>query len=130
MINLDKSTVSFSPNTKQSDIDGVLEQLGIRETQGHAMYLGLPTVILKQKKIHFEYLRDRVFKKLHGWDNKFFSAGGKEVLIKSILQSIPTYAMACFRIPMGICSDIEKACCDFWWGVNDNGKNMYWASGN
>ncbi|XP_057811629.1 uncharacterized protein LOC131025859 [Salvia miltiorrhiza] len=128
VINLDKSTVSFSPNTKQSNIDGVLQQLGICESQGHAMYLGLPTFILKQKKIQFEYLRDRIFKKLQGWDNKLFSAGGKEVLIKSVLQSIPTYAMACFCLPVGICSDIQKACCDFCWGANEKGKNIHWAS--
>ncbi|XP_073017907.1 uncharacterized mitochondrial protein AtMg00310-like [Primulina eburnea] len=53
---------------------------------------------------------------------------GKEVLIKSILQSIPTYAMSCFRIPKSICEEIEKECAKFWWGVENGKRKMHWRS--
>ncbi|XP_057811420.1 uncharacterized protein LOC131025639 [Salvia miltiorrhiza] len=127
IINYEKSTISFSPNMRPPDTVLVTEILGISETTGHALYLGLPTFVPRQKKLHFDYLRDRVYKKLNGWDHKFFSAGGKQTFIKSVIQSIPTYAMACFRIPVGICADIEKACSQFWWGDSDKGKKMHWA---
>ena len=41
--------------------------------------------------------------------------GGKEVLIKSIVKAIPTYAMSCFIIPVNIIEEIEGACARFWW---------------
>ncbi|XP_071722930.1 uncharacterized protein [Rutidosis leptorrhynchoides] len=48
--------------------------------------------------------------KLEGWKVKFLSAAGKEVLIKSVLQSIPTYVMSLFYLPIGFCEDLEMYC--------------------
>jgi hypothetical protein len=42
--------------------------------------------------------------------------GGKEVLIKSIAQAIPTFAMMVFRFPKNICKGITGAISQFWWG--------------
>ncbi|XP_057794871.1 uncharacterized protein LOC131011108 [Salvia miltiorrhiza] len=128
LVNLEKSAVSFSPCSSRQDIEMVVNTLGIRETSGHSMYLGLPTFIVRKKKVQFDYLRERVYKKLSSWKNKFFSAGGKEILIKSVIQAIPTYTMSCFKVPMAVCADIERACSNFWWGETDSGKQMHWAS--
>ena len=35
------------------------------------------------------------------------SQASREVLIKSVIQAIPTYAMGCFKLPLGLCDDIE-----------------------
>lgn len=40
----------------------------------------------------------------------------REVLTKSVIQSIPTYTMGCFKIPLGPCHDIESLIKIFWWG--------------
>ncbi|XP_057809080.1 uncharacterized protein LOC131023552 [Salvia miltiorrhiza] len=127
IINYEKSAISFSPNATEDVIEKVTASLGIIETAGHAVYLGLPTFIPRQKKLHFDYLRDRVAKKFRSWDHKLFSAGGKETLIKSVIQSIPTYTMSCFRIPVGVCSDIERECARFWWGDTADARKLYWA---
>ncbi|XP_057808734.1 uncharacterized protein LOC131023209 [Salvia miltiorrhiza] len=127
VINFDKPAITFSPNTKTKDIGQVTETLGIKETQGHSMYLGLPTFVVKKKTMQFYYIRDRVYKKISTWDHKFFSSGGKEVLIKSVIQSIPTYAMSCFRLPADICYDIERCCANFWWGDTEQERYMHWT---
>ncbi|KAL5538254.1 hypothetical protein UlMin_042243 [Ulmus minor] len=82
---------------------------------------------MKNKRVQFECNRDKVTRKLQGWKDKFFSLGGKEVLIKSVIQSILTYVMSCFTIPSTIIYEIESTCARFWW-VSDKGQNkIYWT---
>lgn len=50
-------------------------------------------IIGKSKVDVFGCLKDRIWKKAYGWKEKLLSMGGKEVLIKAILQAIPTYAI-------------------------------------
>ncbi|KAK2656223.1 hypothetical protein Ddye_009275 [Dipteronia dyeriana] len=38
---------------------------------------------------------------IKGWGEKLLSVGGKDILIKAVIQSIPTYAMSMFQLPNG-----------------------------
>ena len=79
-------------------------------------YLGLPSDVGRTKEGSFKYLKDRIWKHIQGWMEKCLSAGGKEVLIKSVAQAIPTYSMACFKLPHGLCEHINGLIRKFWWG--------------
>ncbi|KAL5537585.1 hypothetical protein UlMin_044677 [Ulmus minor] len=92
-INFDKSTLSFSPNTGEMDREEICAMFGVTQVEDHDMYLGVPTFFMRNKRLQFGYIRDRVFKKLQGWKEKNFSQGGKEVLLKAVIQAIPIYAM-------------------------------------
>ena len=54
------------------------------------------------------------------------SIGGKEILIKAVIQSIPVYAMSVFLLPKNICKKITDIIAQFWWGDDDKGKKMHW----
>ncbi|KAL5579331.1 hypothetical protein UlMin_011773 [Ulmus minor] len=99
---------------------------GISQVEGHDMYLGLPTFSLQNKRVQFGYIRDKVTKKLQGWKEKLFSQGGKKVLIKAVVQSIPTYTVSCFIILDSIIQDIEAACARFWWSTTPDHKRVHW----
>ncbi|KAL5564302.1 hypothetical protein UlMin_027466 [Ulmus minor] len=90
------------------------------------MYLGLPTFSMRNKRVQFGFIWDRVMKKLQGWKEKFFSQRGKEVLLKAVVQAIPTYAMSYFSIPDSIIRKIESACARFWWGTTPDHKRVHW----
>ena len=54
--------------------------------------------------------------------------GGKEVLIKSIAQAVPVFAMMVFKIPKNICKGITDAISQFWWGDYDDHKRIHWKA--
>lgn len=53
---------------------------------------------------------------MQGWKYKFFfSVWGKDILIKSVAQAIPSYDMSVFHIPKGFCNDIANIFTRFLW---------------
>ncbi|XP_021724434.1 uncharacterized protein LOC110691788 [Chenopodium quinoa] len=103
-------------------------KLSFKAVDGHDKYLGLPTYIGDSKKQVFQIVQDRVWKKLKGWREKFHSQAGREVLIKSIAQAIPTYAMQCFLLPVSILDEIKKLCRNFFWGQKKDERKMSWVA--
>ena len=53
------------------------------------------------------------------------SAGGKELLSKSVAQSIPVYAMSVFSLSKNICKSICDAIARFWWGGSQSQKKLH-----
>ncbi|XP_024036940.1 uncharacterized mitochondrial protein AtMg00310-like [Citrus sinensis] len=35
--------------------------------------------------------------------------------------------MSVFKIPMGVCDDIQRMVAKFWWGSKREGRNIHWA---
>lgn len=97
------------------------------EAQG-GKYLGLPTYVGRSKRKCFEYLRERISMKINGWQEKLLSKAGKEILIKAVAQALPTYTMACFDITKGLCDDISRLICRYWWSQHDRDRAMHWVS--
>jgi hypothetical protein len=54
------------------------------------------------------------------------SFGGKEALIKAVIQAIPAYAMSVFKLPKQIIKGIITVISQFWWGDDDQQKHMHW----
>ncbi|XP_062075987.1 uncharacterized mitochondrial protein AtMg00310-like [Humulus lupulus] len=53
---------------------------------------------------------------------------GREVLIKAVIQSIPTYTMSLFKLPMSFVNSIHGMCARFWWGGDDTKQKMHWCT--
>ena len=49
-----------------------------------------------------------------GSEGKLLSQVSREVLIKTVIQAIPTYVMGCFKLPLGLCNEIEAMVKKFW----------------
>lgn len=54
-------------------------------------------------------------KRIQSWDGMTLSRGGKEVLSKTVVQALPTFAMSVFLLPVGIIKDLENLMNIFWW---------------
>ena len=84
--------------------------------QQYEKYLGLPSFIGRKKNESFDNIKQRVRKKLQSWEGKLLSQAGREVLIKAVAQAFPTYTMSCFKLPIGLCHEIEALIKKFFWG--------------
>ena len=78
-------------------------------------YLGLPVPEGRVHKGQFETLQDRLRKRLIDWSEQYVSVGNKEILIKAMAQSIPTYIMSVFQLPASVCDDLTKMMRQYWW---------------
>jgi hypothetical protein len=111
-----KSSIFFSPNTKDAEKGAVCAALHIDSEALTEKYLGLPSHVGVDRSDCFQHLVDRVCKIISGWNLKNLSMGGKEILLKAVAQAIPSYAMSVFKLPKGICKAIAAAIARFWCG--------------
>uniref|UniRef100_A0A2N9IN55 Reverse transcriptase domain-containing protein n=1 Tax=Fagus sylvatica TaxID=28930 RepID=A0A2N9IN55_FAGSY len=127
-VNSGKTALFFSHNTLQCQREVILQMFGATPTTRFEKYLGLPPIIGRAKKQIFHEIKDRVWRRLQGWKEKFLSQAGREVLIKSVIQAIPTYAMSCFKLPLGFCSELTSMATRFWWGQKGTERKVHWLS--
>jgi hypothetical protein len=50
-------------------------------------YLGLPALVGADRSDSFQHLVGRMNQHINGWNEKLFSMGGKEILLKACAQS-------------------------------------------
>ena len=106
-INRDKTTLFFSKSTTPDMQESINQALGVPVVQQYEKYLGLPFFIGRNKKESFDNIKQKVWKKLQGWEGKLLSQARREVLIKAVAQALPTYTMSYFKLPIGLCREIE-----------------------
>ena len=49
------------------------------------------------------------------------------MLIKSVIQVIPTYTMSFFKLPKGLIKELEILICKFWWGYSGDSRKVHWV---
>ncbi|XP_062075576.1 uncharacterized protein LOC133777401 [Humulus lupulus] len=126
-INLAKSSVFFSANTREDIRCSICSSLNIPEAGPSSLYLGLPNILGRNKSVLLGYLRDKMRNRIEQWEGRLLSKAGKEVLIKTVAQSLPSYAMSVFLLPKNLCADMERLMCRYWWrGSSRNGKSIHW----
>lgn len=81
--------------------------------------------ILVQSRLFFGDFLSWDWKKLKGWKEKLFFRANREVLIKVVIQAIPTYSMSCFRLPGGLIKELETMIWKFWWGYSNEGRKIH-----
>ncbi|KAL0449049.1 UNVERIFIED_CONTAM: putative mitochondrial protein [Sesamum latifolium] len=127
MINKEKSAMVFSSNVESGSRAALANFLGVTVALKHDRYLGLPTVTGRSKKELFKEIKERIWKKLNTWSSKQLSQAGRAVLLKTVLQTIPTYAMICFRFPESLLNELEGLMADFFWNHGKESK-IHWKA--
>ena len=53
------------------------------------------------------------------------SQASREVLIKSVIQAIPTYTISRFKLPKGLIKELEVMIHKFWWGYSGGSRKTH-----
>lgn len=87
-------------------------------------YLGVSLFHKRTKKCTFQFIVDKVQRKLKGYDAKLLSLARRRMLAKSVLLTIPEYFMQAAMIPIDICERIEQIVRRFLWGGSNEVSKM------
>ncbi|XP_060210726.1 uncharacterized protein LOC132637688 [Lycium barbarum] len=127
-INDNKSFFLTAPNTSAFRINRMRRMSGYMDKSFPFTYLGSPIYCGRKTYSLFNGMLANIVKRLNGWQSGMLSFGGKVVLIKHVLQSLPVYIMSAMNPPKGVITLMEKHFANFLWGTTE-GKNKYhWAS--
>lgn len=69
----------------------------------------------KLRNSDWNTLLERIEKKLSSWKGKHLSAGGRLVLINSVLSSLPLYMLSFFEVPRMVLEKLEYLRSRFFW---------------
>ncbi|XP_019158886.1 PREDICTED: uncharacterized protein LOC109155714 [Ipomoea nil] len=107
-VNYHKSNICFNRNTALLDRDAIAMGLGVEQAEDFGKYLGLPSVVYRNRKVVFSYVEQKLRQRFGSWNNRLLSMAGKEVLLKSVAQAMPTYTMSIFLLPVSLCASLER----------------------
>ena len=126
-INKAKTNIFFSHSTNEEPRLMIKNTLGLEEIRSYEKYLGLPSLVGENEKTSFNYIKERVWRKLQGWEEKPLFQASREILIKAVIQAIPIYTMNCFKLPISLCNDLEELICKFWWRERGDQRKIHWV---
>jgi hypothetical protein len=113
-LNKEKTAIFFSHNTLLEVKEKIVEVARIPSSQRYDTYLGLLALLGKSRVSAFRSIKDRVWSRLQDWKLKFLTQARKEILIKAVIQAIPTYSMSIFLLPKTLCIEINSLMQKFW----------------
>jgi hypothetical protein len=128
LVNRDKSAIFFSQNSSSEMKTEVTQGLNIHKEALEEKYLGLPTDAGRNLSGVFEYLPAQIRGRIEGWCGREASCAGREVLLKSVAQAVPTYSMSCFLLPINTCKKMKSVMANYWWGSSADNRHIHWMS--
>ena len=105
-LNRAKTSLFFNGNTPREVQEEIKNRFGAQIIKQHEKYLGLPSLVGRNKRTTFNAIKEKLGKMFAGWKEKLLSKAGKEVLIKAMAQAIPTYIMSCFKLLDLLCDEL------------------------
>lgn len=91
-------------------------------------YLTLPMIGGKSKVNTFRDLQEKITKRVMGQKDKFISKAEREILVKMVAQTIPTYSMGIFKILKALCDTMNSTLAKYWWEITKDERKIHWIN--
>lgn len=122
--NLAKSFISpIRCNTEQTQL--ITNELTCAVSDFPCKYLGRPLSLRRPSRADFQPLIDKVANRLQAWQAGMMSQGGRLVLVRAVLTSIPVYSFMAFDPPLAVIKEIDKRRRAFLWKGTENVSGGY-----
>jgi len=116
-INKEKSSL-FHNDSNMEIILWISELMGIAPfsiKQGFK-YLGFSLKAKGNSKRDWQWLLDRFYKKISGWEFKFLSLAGRFILVQVVLSQLSVYWAHIFFLPASVINRMNRLAANFLWG--------------
>lgn len=126
LINLNKSFLYLHEKVQLVDRNRLKKLTGIAIGSFPFTYLGCPMNYGRMKKSYFDDLVGKIKKRVMSWHSKLLTYGGRYVLIKSVLQSLPVYLLSAMNPPKCVLDEIHRIMAKFFWSKSAGKHWVAW----
>lgn len=109
----EKHGLFFPKNTPSDLVDEICGALEVVRVENLGKYLGMPIFHQRVSAGTFNFVVEKVWNKLSGWNAPNLSLAGRITLAKFVVLVIPSYFMSTIELPVSVCGQIEKLARDF-----------------
>ena len=113
-INLAKSEII--PIGPVTNLVELASELGCNIGSFPTSYLALPLGAKHKALGVWDSIEERYRKRLAAWKTQYISKGGRIMLIRNTLSSLPIYHLSLFCMPKKVCARLERIQRQFLWG--------------
>ncbi|XP_059295507.1 uncharacterized protein LOC132048838 [Lycium ferocissimum] len=129
-INMAKSSLHMHQNVP-ADISITVEiATGIERKDFPFMYLGFLIFHSRRRKGFFNVIMLKIMNRLQGWKGKLLSFGGRAILIKHVLQSMPIHLLSAVNPPDCVINKMHRIFAQFFWSNTIGGRSRHWVAWN
>jgi hypothetical protein len=116
----------MAPKVKQRMLKQVLQ---MKPLPKDVFCLGAPLFTTRNRTKDFKFLHERLKARLLGWRSKCLSWAGRNTMIKSVAQALPTYTLSTFEIPERTSEKLDSITGRFWWNPKKESRRyLAWKS--
>ncbi|KAF5784203.1 putative RNA-directed DNA polymerase [Helianthus annuus] len=126
-INFGKSNI-FGLGVDDDSVEDMAGSIGCRAEKFPFKYLGLTVGANMNRINNWRPVYDIFERRLSLWKASLLSIGGRVTLIRSVLESLPSYFMSLYRAPVKVVEDLEGIIRKFLWGGTHGAKKLYWVA--
>ncbi|XP_071914053.1 uncharacterized protein [Coffea arabica] len=126
-VNVNKSAFFLASGATEEQEQMVTRVLGFPRARFPFTYLGAPIYKGRCLSLLFDGIEAKMRGHLGHWSTKLLSFGGKMVLIRHVLASLPMYLLQVLNPPKAVFIRLGNICNSFLWDQRGE-KRMHWAS--
>ncbi|XP_071713279.1 uncharacterized protein [Rutidosis leptorrhynchoides] len=120
-VNFNKSCL-YGVGVPPSEVELMASRMGCKAGKLPFVYLGLPIGTRMNNVLAWQPVIDKFKSRLSDWKMRTTYFGGRLVLIKSVLSSLPLYFFSLFRAPPCVIKLRESVGRNFFWGGDLSGN--------